>query len=250
MFDGPAGPPMLGTTLGLGGRADEAELGGSSGTAAFRGPVVLTVAYVVVYYSFMGLRSRALDAARHRVSLRNGTLRLEDDEGAHMGERVFVDTGEQLAVYVVSLWSCAAFVSCELATVLSGAALAARCCMPIVWASGPDGKRSLRVELLSVQPYYLCVFGQLGATLTWALTGTVVTEVLSTPLLVGFILGAYVALLTTTTLLGKAAHMHTRRAYDAPNQSIAITRDLFGSSNGSLRSSRFTFDGSRNGSLV
>ena len=86
-----------------------------------RGPAVVTVLYFLVYYSFMVLqlstRSAAVERARKRgVHIAEGkpfASDVESDAGARMGERVFLNTLEQMGAFLASLWMCALFVSGE-----------------------------------------------------------------------------------------------------------------------------------------
>lgn len=188
----------------------------------FRGPCVVTVAYFVVYYAFMVLqlntRGEAVERARRsgRVIPAGKTFSTDvaEDSGARMGERVFLNTLEQMGAFLVSLWMCAAFVCPSMATTLSTIALAFRLLMPIFWSQGPAGAWNIRVEI-STQPYYACIMGELGAVLVWALLDINVAESLSTLSLTGFVLAAYGIVFVAVFALGKMLHSLTRGAYES-----------------------------------
>ena len=108
--------------------------------AQFRGPCVVTVLYFILYYAFMVLqlstRSAAVERARRSGRLipqgKTFASDVAEDHGARMGERVFLNTLEQSGAFLVSLWMCAVFVSCALATTLSSIALGFRALMPVL----------------------------------------------------------------------------------------------------------------------
>ena len=198
----------------------ESMAGICSDVEELRGPAVVTVLYFLVYYSFMVLqlstRSAAVERARKRgVHIAEGkpfASDVESDAGARMGERVFLNTLEQMGAFLASLWMCALFVSGGLATALGGIAVGSRLGMPVLWSMGPGGAWNIRVEA-STQPYYACVLGMLGAVLLWGALGINVATALPTPWLVVFVLGAYAALFIVVLLIGRLLNALTSTAY-------------------------------------
>ncbi len=166
--------------------------------AEYRGPAGVTVCYFLVYYAFMLLQLSTRSAAVARASRRSGrAVPLEKsvplDNGAVMGERTLLNTLEQQGAFLAALWSCAACVSCELATVLGSIGLCARLLFPLFWSMGPAGAWNIRVEL-STQPYYCCVLGMLGCVGIWAASGVNVAVELPAWALVLTVLASYVVL--------------------------------------------------------
>jgi len=181
----------------------------------------VTVLYMLMYISFMILQLNTRDAAVARAKVAGKTLPegkpfasyVADDEGARMGERVFLNTLEQMGPFLISLWMCAAFVSCELATVLGSVAIVARCLMPLLWSMGPGGAWNIKVEL-STQPYYICVTAMLGATFFWSCTGINVVDALSLPLLVGFVPLAWLVFMLGAVFVSQFFNRLTKGAYE------------------------------------
>ena len=102
----------------------------------FRGPAAVTVLYFLVYYSFMiyQLNTRGAAIARTSLTMQEAKRQGPLDNEALMGERTFLNALEQQGAFLAALWSCAACVSCGLATVLGGIAVFARLLFPVFWA--------------------------------------------------------------------------------------------------------------------
>merc|ERR1711964_673960 len=83
--------------------------------------------------------------------------------------------GEQMGIFLASLWLCATIVSCDLATYLGALSVISRLLFPILWSRGDEGRWTCLVEL-STQPYYLGVLGMLGAVGVWAFTGVNIVD--------------------------------------------------------------------------
>ena len=172
--------------------------------------------YFVVYYAFMILQLKTRSAAVRRagaaVEGKTYASDVGEDLGARMGERVFLNTLEQMGAFLSALWMCAAFVSSELATTCGSIALFFRVLMPLFWSRGPGGAWNILVEL-STQPYYLCVLGQFGAVFAWAATGFNVGEQ-SWLVQALFIFASYTVLFVAAFLLGEVLNRATAHAYE------------------------------------
>ena len=190
---------------------------------AFRGPAAVTCVYFMLYLGFMILQLKTRGAAVDRARAQGTEVpagksfadSVANDPGARMGERTFLNTLEQMGVFLGALWMCAIFVSPPLATWLGGAAVLARSTFPVLWSMGEGGAWNIRVEL-STQPYYCCVLGMLGAVATWAFTGVNIAEALpSTPLLGAAVVAFYVVSFVLAFGVGMMLHGSTRSAYES-----------------------------------
>ena len=79
----------------------------------------------------LSTRSAAVERARHGGRLIQESVYL-GCAGSGARWRVFLNTLEQSGAFLVSLWMCAVFVSCALATTLSSIALGFRALMPVL----------------------------------------------------------------------------------------------------------------------
>ena len=182
----------------------------------FHGPAGVTVVYMLLYYAFMILqldtRSAALARLGRLVEGKPFSTDCATDNQARMGERTFLNTLEQMGAFLVALWTCAACVSCELATVLGAIAVFFRMLLPIFWSMGQQGSWNWRVEL-STQPYYCCVLGMLGTVATWSFAGVNVADECAGWALALLVLAYYAVGFAIVFVWGKLLFALTNGAY-------------------------------------
>jgi hypothetical protein len=181
---------------------------------SFRGPVVVTGAYFIMYYSFMMLQLSTRSAASRRATARGEEFDkvTTRDLGAAMGERTFMNSLEQMGTFLVSLWACAACVSCDFATILGACAIVTRVMYPVLFSWGPEGRFSMWVELSTV-PYLVCVLGMLGSAVIWGLTGFNVVEKCPTWSLPLVVVASFGAFFGPAHVLGKGLDCLTQGSY-------------------------------------
>eukprot|EP00746_Dinoflagellata_sp_MGD_P017267 gnl/MRDRNA2_/MRDRNA2_139564_c0_seq1.p1 gnl/MRDRNA2_/MRDRNA2_139564_c0~~gnl/MRDRNA2_/MRDRNA2_139564_c0_seq1.p1 ORF type:complete len:307 (-),score=47.53 gnl/MRDRNA2_/MRDRNA2_139564_c0_seq1:215-1135(-) len=185
-----------------------------SAKSEFRGPAAVTVFYFLLYYAFMilQLQTRGAAAARAEASGRGFDRFSTRDPEAIMGERTFLNTLEQMGPFLAALWSCAALVSCTLATWLGAIAVLSRLFFPIFWSMGEGGQWNILVEA-STQPYYLCLMGMFGAVATWAFCGVNIVDDYSGWIVAVLVVAYYVAFFVISFALGKGVHLVTTGKY-------------------------------------
>ena len=110
--------------------------------ADLKGPALVTSALVFLAMNFMTLGPTAsLDAVK------------ASDAQRHWGHRAFLNTMEQMPLFLAALWTHAVFVSADAATAMGWVYVAFRACYPVVWLvwGGANG--------VPKAPYHWLLFG-------------------------------------------------------------------------------------------
>lgn len=128
------------------------------------GPVVVTVAYFVLWYGFLfGLQTRTKYRLKARYE-RDGKVfdrYFGQDEEMLAVDRVVSNTHEQMGPFLASLWLFAIFASPTYATWLGAAYVALRSVYPLLLGGRVSKVQSRRVALVTF-PCYAIVFTMLG----------------------------------------------------------------------------------------
>lgn len=135
----------------------------------FHGPLVVTVAYFVLWYSFLfGLQTRTKYRLKASYS-RDGKVfdrYFGQDPQMLAADRVVTNTQEQMGPFLASLWLYAIFASPTQATWLGGVYVALRSLYPLLLGGRVSNVQSKRVAFVTF-PCYVIVFTMLGGSL-WA----------------------------------------------------------------------------------
>lgn len=132
--------------------------------APLRGPLVVTVAYFVLWYGFLfGLQTRTKYRlkARYQAEGKVFDRYFGQDEEMLAVDRAVSNTHEQMGPFVVSLWLFAIFASPTFATWLGAAYVALRSAYPFLLGRRIAKVQSKRVVFVTF-PCYAIVFTMLG----------------------------------------------------------------------------------------
>lgn len=136
------------------------------------GPVVVSVAYMVLwYYLLLGLQ-RGTKYRRKATYERDGKVfdrYFGRDEEMLAADRAVANTHEQMGPFLISLWLCAVFFSATFATALGAAYVALRAAYPFLLGSRVSKMNPKRVAFVTL-PCYGIVFTMLGCALWGVLT--------------------------------------------------------------------------------
>lgn len=136
---------------------------------AFQGPLVVTVAYILLWYSFLfGLQTRTkyrLKAAYEKEGKVFDRYFGQDPEMLAV-DRTVANTHEQMVPFLVSLWLFSIFSSPTHATWLGAAYVSLRGVYPLLLGKRLSNVQSKRVALVTF-PCYAIVFTMLGGA-AWA----------------------------------------------------------------------------------
>jgi uncharacterized membrane protein YecN with MAPEG domain len=137
--------------------------------ARFHGPLVVTVAYFLLWYGFLfGLQSRTKYRLKARYA-REGKVfdrYFGQDEEMLAVDRVVANTQEQMGPFLVSLWLFAIFGATTYATWLGAAYVVLRGVYPLLLGKRLSKVQSRRVAFVTF-PCYAIVFTMLGGA-AWA----------------------------------------------------------------------------------
>lgn len=134
-----------------------------------RGPLVVTVAYLLLWYGFLfGLQSRTKYRLKARYANEGKVFDryFGQDEEMLAVDRAVANTHEQMGPFLVSLWLFAIFASPTYATWLGGAYVVLRGAYPILLGRRVSKVQSKRV-ILATFPCYAIVFTMLSGA-AWA----------------------------------------------------------------------------------
>lgn len=130
----------------------------------FHGPVAVTVAYFVLWYSFLfGLQTRTKYRlnARYRQEGKVFDRFFGQDPEMLAVDRIVSNTHEQMGPFLVSLWLFSIFVSPTYATWLGAAYVFLRSLYPVLLGKRLSKLQSKRVAFVTF-PCYAIVFTMLG----------------------------------------------------------------------------------------
>ena len=133
------------------------------------GPVVVTVAYVLLWYCFLfGLQTRTKYRLKARYQKEGKVFDryFGQDEEMLAVDRAVANTHEQMGPFLVSLWLFAIFASPTYATWLGAAYVVLRSSYPLLLGKRVSKVQSKRVALVTF-PCYAIVFTMLGGA-AWA----------------------------------------------------------------------------------
>jgi len=137
--------------------------------ARLHGPVVVTVAYFLLWYSLLfGLQTRTKYRLKARYEKEGKVFDryFGQDEEMLAADRAVANTQEQMGPFLVSLWMFAIFVSPTHATRLGAAYVVLRAIYPFLLGGRVSKVQSKRVALVTF-PCYAIVFTLLGGA-AWA----------------------------------------------------------------------------------
>mmetsp|Transcript_13119 Transcript_13119/g.45889 ORF Transcript_13119/g.45889 Transcript_13119/m.45889 type:complete len:153 (-) Transcript_13119:165-623(-) len=133
---------------------------------AFRKPIAVTAAYMLVYYGFIinqvltsGRLKRAAKKKGERFNRHGNT-----EPDMIWADRTVLNMLEQMVPFLVSLWAHAAFVSPDTAAMLGAVYVACRACYPVAWM--------LNKVLFVTVPNYIIITYLLGSTVAAAFSGS------------------------------------------------------------------------------
>jgi len=133
------------------------------------GPLVVTVAYFVLWYGFLfGLQTRTKYRLKARYQ-KDGKVfdrYLGQDEEMLAVDRVVANTHEQMGPFLASLWLFAIFASPTHASLLGAAYVVLRSAYPLLLGKRVSKVQSKRVAFVTA-PCYAIVFTMLGGAV-WA----------------------------------------------------------------------------------
>lgn len=132
--------------------------------ALLRGPLAVTVAYVLLWYSLLfGLQTRTKYRLKARYQKEGKVFDryFGQDEEMLAADRAVSNTHEQMVPFLVSLWLFALFASPTQATWLGAAYVALRAVYPLLLGKRVSKVQSKRVAFVTF-PCYAIVFGMLG----------------------------------------------------------------------------------------
>ncbi|MCA9718846.1 MAG: MAPEG family protein [Myxococcales bacterium] len=141
--------------------------------AQLRGPLLVTAAYVVLWYGFLlGLQTRTKYRLKARYE-RAGEVfdrYFGQDEEMLAVDRVVANTHEQMVPFLASLWLYAIFASPAYATGMGAAYVALRGAYPFLLGKRVSKVQSRRVAFVTL-PCYAIVFTMLGGAVWAAFVG-------------------------------------------------------------------------------
>ena len=132
--------------------------------ARFRGPLVVTVAYFLLWYACLfGLQTRTKYRlkARYQAEGKVFDRYFGQDEEMLAADRAVSNTHEQMGPFLVSLWLFAIFASPTYATCLGAAYVVLRGAYPVLLGKRVSTVQSKRVALVTFACYAI-VFTRLG----------------------------------------------------------------------------------------
>ncbi len=132
--------------------------------ARLEGPLVVTLAYFLLWYSFLfGLQSRTKYRLKARYESEGKVFDRYFGQDPEMlaVDRVVANTHEQMGPFLVSLWLFAIFASPTYATWLGAAYVGLRAVYPVLLGKQVSKVQSKRVAFVTV-PCYAIVFTMLG----------------------------------------------------------------------------------------
>ena len=132
----------------------------------FRGPVLVTVVYFVMWYSFLfGLQTRTKYRLKARYEQEGKVFDRYFGQDPEMlaADRAVANTLEQMGPFLVSLWLFACFVSTTYATTLGAIYIALRSVYPFLLGQRLSKVQSKRVAMVTF-PCYIIVFTMLGGS--------------------------------------------------------------------------------------
>lgn len=132
--------------------------------ALLRGPLAVTVAYFLLWYSLLfGLQTRTKYRlkARYQAEGKVFDRYFGQDEEMLAADRAVSNTHEQMVPFLVSLWLFALFASPTQATWLGAAYVALRVVYPLLLGKRVSKVQSKRVAFVTF-PCYAIVFTMLG----------------------------------------------------------------------------------------
>lgn len=137
----------------------------------FRGPLLVTVAYFGMWYTFLlglqrGTKYRLRD--RYRDEGKSFDRYFGQDPEMLAVDRVVTNTLEQMGPFLAGLWLFALFVSPTWATWLGATYVALRSAYPALIGKQVSKLQPKRVAFVTI-PCYLIVFGMLGCVIAAAL---------------------------------------------------------------------------------
>lgn len=141
--------------------------------AQLHGPLVVTVAYFIVWYGFLfGLQTRTKYRLKARYEKEGKVFDryFGQDEEMLAVDRAVANTQEQRAPFLASLWLFAVFVSPTHATWLGAAYVVLRGTYPLLLGRRVSKVQSKRVALVTF-PSYAIVLTMLGGSAWVALGG-------------------------------------------------------------------------------
>lgn len=135
----------------------------------FKGVIVVTVGYFLVYYTLMMLQIHGKRSAREASGSDRASWNRSTDMNPMwvMADRSFLNALEQQVPFLLPLWLHAVFVCPKVSAWMGAVAVFARALFPIFWSV--KGEWNMLVEV-STQPYYLVVFYFLGALMIRVVT--------------------------------------------------------------------------------
>ncbi len=140
---------------------------------ALRGPLSVTAAYFVLWYSLLfGLQTRTKYRLRREYAARQEVFdryRSEDPEMLK-ADRTVQNTHEQMVPFLVSMWMYAVVVSPDVAAGLGGAYIGLRALYPVLLGPRIEQVQSRRVALVTF-PCYGIIAWMLGGAVVGAWTG-------------------------------------------------------------------------------
>lgn len=135
----------------------------------FQGPLGVTLAYFLLWYSFLfGLQSRTKYRLKARYAKEGKVFDRYFGQDPEMlaVDRAVANTHEQMVPFLVSLWLFSIFVSTAHATWLGAAYVALRAAYPVLLGKQVSNVQSKRVAFVTF-PCYAIVFTMLGGA-AWA----------------------------------------------------------------------------------
>jgi len=141
-----------------------------SNLADFTGPILVTVAYFILWYALLFRQIQTKYRLRAEYAGRNETFDRYFGKDPHMlaMDRAVINTQEQMVPFLFALWLHAAVVSVSVATVLGAAYVVFRALYPVLLGAKLDNKVGKKI-VFATGPSYLIVFYLLGSTVWVAL---------------------------------------------------------------------------------
>ena len=131
-----------------------------------RGPLVVTVAYVLLWYGFLfGLQTRTKYRLKARYQKEGKVFDryFGQDEEMLAVDRAVANTHEQMVPFLVSMWMYALFVSPAVAASLGAAYLVLRAIYPFLLGARIEQMQPRRVALVTF-PCYGIIAWMLGSS--------------------------------------------------------------------------------------
>ena len=136
-----------------------------SNLADFTGPILVTVAFFILWYALLFRQIQTKYRLRAEYAGRNETFDRYFGKDPHMlaVDRAVVNTQEQMVPFLFALWLHAAAVSVSVATILGAAYVGFRALYPVLLGPKLDNKVGKKIVLATI-PSYLIVFYLFGST--------------------------------------------------------------------------------------